>query len=123
MGVTLFLLALLAVFLKGFREIGWPPPSSGLPGPERGGAGALLLRGLAASRSSTPARALFAGHSSPLAMVGVSILLFVRRPGPVGFETGVAVMPLVRRGRAGPPERRIRNTRKLLLTAAAIRRA
>ena len=67
---------------------------------------------------------LFALHGNPLRMVGAAALLFPRLAlGLSGFETGVAVMPLVRGGAADDPDRpagRIRNTRKLLLTAAAI---
>lgn len=62
--------------------------------------------------------AAFAQHSSPLAMLGVCLLLFPKLAlGLSGFETGVAVMPLI----AGETlEARIRNTRKLLTTAALI---
>ncbi len=59
-----------------------------------------------------------------LAIVAVCLLLFPKLAlGLSGFETGVAVMPLVR-GKPGDdparPAGRIRNTRKLLLTAALI---
>ncbi|MFN8494563.1 MAG: hypothetical protein U0350_43580 [Caldilineaceae bacterium] len=68
--------------------------------------------------------ALFTAHGNPLVMVGLSLLLFPKLAlGLSGFETGVAVMPLVR-GAAGDTEEhpagRIRHTRKLLLTAALI---
>jgi hypothetical protein len=69
-------------------------------------------------------RALFTQHGSPLAMLGVSMLLFPKLAlGLSGFETGVAVMPLVRGGPGDTPRHpreRIRNTRKLLLSAAVI---
>src|SRR4051812_15971788 len=69
-------------------------------------------------------RALFTGHGSPLAMIGVALLLFPKLAlGLSGFETGVVVMPLVT-GAAGDTEERpagrIRNTHKLLTTAALI---
>ena len=57
-------------------------------------------------------------------MVGVALLLFPKLAlGLSGFETGVAVMPLVRgRPEDAPanPRGRIRNAKKLLLTAALI---
>ncbi|HEX8176937.1 MAG TPA: hypothetical protein VF543_17740 [Pyrinomonadaceae bacterium] len=84
-------------------------------------------------------------HGNPLLIVGVSLLLFPKLAlGLSGFETGVAVMPLVRgdkdltkkdlddihstrSGHRPPPptaqqllESRVRNTRKLLRTAALI---
>jgi hypothetical protein len=69
-------------------------------------------------------RALFAAHPSPLAMFGIGALLFPKLAlGLSGFETGVAVMPLVR-GDADDdrdaPRGRIRNARKLLAAAAVI---
>jgi hypothetical protein len=68
--------------------------------------------------------ALFADYGDPLVMIGVSLLVFPQLAlGLSGFETGVSMMPLVR-GEAGDhPERpagRIRNTRKMLITAAVI---
>ena len=67
---------------------------------------------------------LFAAHHNIPAMVGVSLLLFPKLAlGMSGFETGVAVMPLVKGDADEDPEKptgRIRNTRKLLLTAALI---
>lgn len=57
------------------------------------------------------------GHSK-LGILGISLLLFPRLAlGLSGFETGVAVMPLVK---AKDEAERIRNTRRLLFTAAAI---
>ncbi len=68
--------------------------------------------------------ALFASHSNPLVMIGIALLLFPRLAlGLSGFETGVAVMPLVRSDEAGAESQlvgRIRNTRKLLTSAALI---
>jgi hypothetical protein len=67
---------------------------------------------------------LFASHGNPLLMIALPLLLFPKLAlGLSGFETGVAVMPLVR-GEVGDlpehPTGRIRNTRKLLTVAALI---
>ena len=68
--------------------------------------------------------ALFASHGNPFMMIAVALLLFPKLAlGLSGFETGVVVMPLVK-GDPGDeyhrPAGRIRNTRKLLKTAALI---
>ncbi|MFL6061955.1 MAG: amino acid transporter [Marmoricola sp.] len=67
---------------------------------------------------------LHSEHGSVLGMIGMSLLVFPKLAlGLSGFETGVAVMPHVR-GAAGDteekPEGRIRNTKRLLVTAAVI---
>ena len=67
---------------------------------------------------------LFTSHGNPLMMVAASALLFPKLAlGLSGFETGVAVMPLVA-GDPGEtednPAGRIRNTYKLLTVAALI---
>jgi hypothetical protein len=147
-GVTLFLISVLAaIFLKGFKEaIGIAVVLVGIY---------LLLNLVVVSVGvyelvTHPARipewknALFTAHGNPLAMIGVALLLFPKLAlGLSGFETGVAVMPLVkgdkklsekdwdsihstRTGRRTEPdakkllEGRIRNTRQLLRSAALI---
>ena len=69
-------------------------------------------------------QALTTAHSSPLAIVGVALLVFPKLAlGLSGFETGVAVMPHVDGGPADTeeaPTGRVRGARKLLFTAAAI---
>ncbi|HEV7931786.1 MAG TPA: amino acid transporter [Actinomadura sp.] len=60
---------------------------------------------------------LSADYSSPLAMVAVSMYVMPKLAlGLSGFETGVAVMPLVK----GDLEHRIKGAKKLLTTAAVI---
>jgi hypothetical protein len=64
-------------------------------------------------------RALFTQHGSLLSIIGLSCLLFPRLAlGLSGFETGVAVMPLIECD--NNLELRIRNTRRLLATAALV---
>ncbi|RJL30104.1 APC family permease [Bailinhaonella thermotolerans] len=61
--------------------------------------------------------ALTADYTSPMAMVAASLVVMPKLAlGLSGFETGVAVMPLVK----GDLERRISGARKLLTTAALI---
>jgi hypothetical protein len=68
--------------------------------------------------------ALRAERGNPLAWLGVSLLLFPKLAlGMSGFETGVAVMPVVKGDPGeteGNPAGRIRNTKRLLATAALI---
>ncbi|MFF7331550.1 amino acid transporter [Streptomyces sp. NPDC008150] len=126
--ITLVLVAALgAVFLKGFQE------AMGI---------AVVLVGVYLSLNVVvlvvsavevighPVKigdwtdAMTAAHSSPLAMVGVALLVFPKLAlGMSGFETGVAVMPQVKGDPSdtqAKPEGRVRETRKLLTTAAVI---
>ncbi|MFF1544539.1 amino acid transporter [Streptomyces sp. NPDC058291] len=68
--------------------------------------------------------ALTAEHGNVFAMIGVSLLVFPKLAlGLSGFETGVAVMPHVQGDpddTAENPRGRIRDTKKLLTTAALI---
>lgn len=62
--------------------------------------------------------AIFTQHGSIFSIIGLSLLLFPRLAlGLSGFETGVAVMPLIQ---CSDLETRIRNTKRLLATAAVI---
>jgi hypothetical protein len=67
---------------------------------------------------------LFAQQSNPWMMIAVTLILFPKLAlGLSGFETGVAVMPLVKGEGATPEEviaSRVHNTRKLLRTAALL---
>jgi hypothetical protein len=67
---------------------------------------------------------LGAEHGHPVMMLAMAVLLFPKLAlGLSGFETGVAVMPLVRgdaEDTEDAPRGRIRNTKKLLLSAALI---
>ncbi|TKK79025.1 APC family permease [Herbidospora galbida] len=119
--VTLVLLAALgAIFLAGFTEA-------------VGVATALValylalnavVVGVAVERvAADPAvfgqwdRLLEARHASPLAMIGLALLVMPRLAlGLSGFETGVAVMPVIR----GDIPQRIRSARTMLTTAALI---
>jgi hypothetical protein len=126
--VTLLLIALLGgVFLRGFREaigiaVGVVAVYLAL--------NLVLVVDALAHVVATPnvvadwRNLLTTQYGSPLVMVAVALLVFPRLAlGLSGFETGVAVMPLVQGGPDDTPERpegRIRNTRKLLTTAALI---
>jgi len=126
--ITLFLVALLgAVFLKGFGEaigiaVGLVVVYLGL----NVVVSVVSIAHIAANLGLITdwRSALFAQHGNPLAMVGIALLLFPRLAlGLSGFETGVSVTPLIT-GEPGDdprhPEGRIRNTRRLLTTAAVI---
>jgi hypothetical protein len=67
---------------------------------------------------------LFAQHGNPAMMAAMAVILFPKLAlGLSGFETGVAVMPLVRgdpTDTEDDPAGRIRNTKKLLSAAALI---
>jgi hypothetical protein len=57
-------------------------------------------------------------HQNPFLILGIALFLFPKLAlGLSGFETGVAVMPLVK---GCDTETRIKNTKKLLLTAALL---
>ena len=124
--VTLILIAGLgAIFLRGFKEaIGIAVVLVGI----------YLALNLAVvtvgfyeifthpSAISDWRTALFQTYRSPMFMLGTALIVFPKLAlGLSGFETGVVVMPLVK-GDAGPTDLggRIRNTRKLLMTAALI---
>ncbi|MBS2006433.1 MAG: amino acid transporter [Cyanobacteria bacterium SZAS TMP-1] len=68
--------------------------------------------------------ALYTEHHSVIKMIGISCLLFPKLAlGLSGFETGVAVMPLVKGDDTDTllrPRGRVRNTRHLLTVAALI---
>lgn len=127
-GITLVLVGFLGVvFLKGFREaIGLAVLLVGVY---------LLLNlivitvGIAHILQHPSViidwqTALVKSHGNPLIMLGVSALLFPKLAlGLSGFETGVAVMPLVAgdpTDKKNYPRGRILNTHKLLTTAAVI---
>ncbi len=119
--VTLVLVALLGgVFLKGFSE------AIGI---------AVLLVGVYLGLNAIVVvvsllqvleqpdlvvsweRVLTTDHSSPIAMIAVSLLVMPKLAlGMSGFETGVAVMPLVKGNLTG----RIKGTKRLLTVAALI---
>src|SRR5438132_5921701 len=117
-GLTLLLLALLgAIFLKGFKEaIGIAVFLVAIY---------LTLNLVVVSVAVVEVlkhpqvitgwkQQLWHQHGSLWLMLAVSVIIFPKLAlGLSGFETGVAVMPLIRGDR-------IRNTKKLLLTAALI---
>jgi hypothetical protein len=126
--ITLVLVAALgAIFLKGFREAVNLAVVI---------VGAYLLLNLIVVAVglylvvTSPAsiadwqHKLFTGYGNPLVLVGVAFLLFPKLAlGISGFETGVSVMPLVRGDPDDDPEHpagRIRNTRRLLMSAGLI---
>ncbi len=126
--ITLVLLAMLgAVFLRGFKEV---------IGIAVVVVAAFLLSNLvvvavALYEISTHLEALgnwqealFNNYGNPLSMLGGSLLVFpLLALGLSGFETGVSMMPLVRGESDDDPARprgRIRNTHKMLATAALI---
>lgn len=122
LGVTVALLAILgAIFLKGFKEainvavvlVATYLVLSGII--TLAGIWQLTLHPEVFSHWQSGIRT---EHSDPMVMIGVSLLLFPKLAlGLSGFETGVAVMPLI----SGSDQHdRIRNTRKLLVTAAVI---
>jgi hypothetical protein len=128
MAITLVLVTLLgAVFLRGFREaIGIAVVLVGVylvlnfivvsVGLER----ILTHPGAIANWQN----ALFARNSNPLMLIGIALLIFPKLAlGLSGFETGVTVMPLVKGSNDNTiqqPRGRVRNTRKLLTSAALI---
>ncbi len=126
--LTLLLLgALMAVFLKGFKEaiglaVGIVFIYLALNAFVVGSALVEVLRHPALF--GTWRDALYRQHGDPLTMIAVALLLFPKLAlGLSGFETGVAVMPLVKgdpKDDPAHPKGRIRNTKKLLATAALI---
>jgi hypothetical protein len=126
--VTLLLLiALGAIFLRGFREA--ITLAIGLVGVYLALNIVVVLDGLQdilrhPHLVTAWKGALFARHGDPVMMGAMAIILFPKLAlGLSGFETGVAVMPLVRGDATDTPDKpagRIRNTKKLLLTAALI---
>jgi hypothetical protein len=130
MAITCFLLlALAAVFLRGFKEaIGI---AVGIVAVYLVANVVVIGRGLLELCAHPEAFAgwkerLLAGpsHGDPWLVIGLSLLVFPKLAlGLSGFETGVTLMPLVEGGKADPPDRpagRIRNTRMLLATAALV---
>ncbi|MEW2500428.1 amino acid transporter [Amycolatopsis sp. NPDC047767] len=124
--ITLVLIALLgAVFLKGFAEaIGVAVVLVGVYLALNVVVVATAVEHVVTSPKLVVdwQNLLVAQHPNPWLMVGVALVVFPKLAlGLSGFETGVSVMPLVK-GKPGDtepePEGRIRNTRRLLLTAA-----
>jgi hypothetical protein len=126
--LTLVLLAgLCAIFLKGFKEaIGLAVAIVAIYLALNVVVIGVALTHLLSEPLAFPRweSALLQQHGSWLAMIGIALLLFPKLAlGMSGFETGVAVMPLVKGDEtdtAARPLGRIRNTKKLLRTAALI---
>jgi hypothetical protein len=126
--VTVVLLAALgAVFLKGFKEaIGLAVGIVVVYLALNVGVIAWGVLEIARHPEHIPrwTNALAAQHGNPLMMLAFALLLFPKLAlGLSGFETGVAVMPLVSGGPSDDPANpaeRIRNTKRLLRTAALI---
>jgi hypothetical protein len=126
--VTVVLLLVLGgIFLKGFHDA--ITLAVGLVAVYLALNLVLVVNGLEAIFEHPEALAvwkasLFQQHGHPLMMTAMALLLFPKLAlGLSGFETGVAVMPLVRGDKTDTDESplgRIRNTKKLLLTAALI---
>ena len=126
--ITLGLLALLgAVFLKGFGEA--ITIAIALVGSYLALNIVVIVRGLIEIARDPGVISdwrleLGTEFDNPLLMLGAAMLLFPRLAlGLSGFETGVVVMPLVQGDETDTATRvtgRIRNTRKLLTSAAAI---
>ncbi|HEY7057112.1 MAG TPA: hypothetical protein VH458_11340 [Vicinamibacterales bacterium] len=125
---TLLLLAALsAVFLKGFKEaIGFAVVIVGIYLVLNVIVIGYALVHVVGHPAVFPAwrEALYNQHGSPLMMFAFALFLFPKLAlGLSGFETGVAVMPLVKGESDDDPDRpagRIRNTKKLLRTAAVL---
>lgn len=124
--VTLALIALLGgVFLRGFREaVGI---AVGLVAVYLALNAIVVVTGMREviahpSLLGDWRNLLFVQYGSPVMMVAIALLVFPRLAlGLSGFETGVAVMPLVKGAPGDTPANpvgRIRNTQKLLTTAA-----
>ncbi|MFJ2815663.1 APC family permease [Streptomyces sp. NPDC087294] len=126
--ITLILVALLgAVFLKGFLEaIGVATALVGLYLTLNVVVVAVgLWHVVTAEHVITDwSSALTTEHGNAFAMIGVALIVFPKLAlGLSGFETGVAVMPHVKGDPGETEERptgRIRDTKKLLTTAALI---
>ena len=126
--VTLALLLVLGgIFLRGFREA--IALAVVLVGVYLALNCIVIVDGLREifrhpERLATWQASLFEQHGNPLMMGAMALILFPKLAlGLSGFETGVAVMPLVRGDATDTEEAplgRIRNTKKLLRTAALI---
>jgi hypothetical protein len=125
--ITMILIALLgAVFLKGFAEaIGVAVVLVGTYLTLNVVVMAVAIEHVLTSPQLVVdwKNLLVSEHGNPWLMVAVALLVFPKLAlGLSGFETGVSVMPLVKGAPGDDPREpavRIRNTRRLLVTAAA----